>query len=40
MADKTRPVLPFGAENESPALVEAPPDAVPDISATSEINLI
>jgi len=40
MADKTRPVLPPGAENESPALLEAPPDAVPDISATSEINLI
>jgi TRAP-type uncharacterized transport system substrate-binding protein len=40
MADKTRPVLPPGAENESPAYVEPPPDAVPDISATSEINLI
>src|ERR1041384_8014577 len=36
MADKTKPVLPPGAENDL-AYVEAPPDAVPDISATSEI---
>jgi len=39
MADKTKPVLPPGAENDA-AYVEPPPDAVPDISATSEINLI
>jgi TRAP-type uncharacterized transport system substrate-binding protein len=38
MADKTKPVLPPGAE-ENP-YVERPPNAVPDISATSEINLI
>jgi len=38
MADKTKPVVPPGAE-ENP-YVEPPPDAVPDISATSEINLI
>jgi len=38
MADKTKPVLPPGAE-ENP-YVEPPPDAVPDISATSEINLV
>src|SRR5579872_7088394 len=39
MADRTKPVLPPGAENDL-AYVEPPPDAVPDISATSEINLI
>ena len=38
MADKTKPVIPPGAE-ELP-YVEAPPNAVPDISATSEINLV
>src|SRR5205823_9461525 len=38
MADKTKPTLPPGAE-ENP-YIEPPPDAVPDISATSEINLI
>jgi hypothetical protein len=38
MADKTKPVLPPGAE-ENP-YVEPPTNAVPDISATSEINLI
>jgi len=38
MADKTRPIIPPGAE-ELP-YVEAPPNAVPDISATSEINLV
>jgi len=41
MADKTKPVVPPGAENyPTDMYVEAPPDAVPDISATSEINLI
>lgn len=41
MADKTKPVLPPGAEqNPVVAYVEPPPDAVPDISATSEMNLI
>ena len=41
MADKTKPTLPPGAE-ESPLVeyIEPPPNAVPDISATSEINLI
>jgi TRAP-type uncharacterized transport system substrate-binding protein len=39
MADKTRPVIPPGA-GENPSYVEAPPDAIPDISATSEMNLI
>jgi hypothetical protein len=38
MADKTKPIIPPGAE-ELP-YVEAPPNAVPDISATSEINLV
>jgi len=38
MADKTRLIIPPGAE-ELP-YVEAPPNAVPDISATSEINLV
>ena len=41
MADKTKPTLPPGAE-ENPLVeyIEPPPNAVPDISATSEINLI
>jgi TRAP-type uncharacterized transport system substrate-binding protein len=39
MADKTKPVTPPGAF-DNPEYVEAPPDAVPDISATSESNLI
>jgi hypothetical protein len=41
MADKTKPTLPPGAE-ESPLVeyIEPPPNAVPDISATSEMNLI
>ena len=38
MADKTKPVIPPGAENNP--YVESPPNAVPDISATSEVNLI
>jgi TRAP-type uncharacterized transport system substrate-binding protein len=41
MGDRTKPVLPPGAENDPVAMyVEPPPDAIPDISATSEINLI
>src|SRR5215469_1873404 len=40
MADKTKPVLPPGAELGNPEYIEPPPDAVPDISATSESNLI
>jgi uncharacterized protein len=41
MADKTKPVVPPGAgEGSTAAYVEPPPDAVPDISATSEINLL
>lgn len=39
MADKTKPVTPPGAL-DNPEYVEPPPDAVPDISATSESNLI
>src|ERR1051326_8574187 len=38
MADKTKPTLPPGAEDNP--YIEPPPNAVPDISATSEINLI
>jgi TRAP-type uncharacterized transport system substrate-binding protein len=38
MSDKTKPTLPPGAE-ENP-YIEPPPDVVPDISATSETNLI
>ncbi len=40
MADKTKPVIPPGAEFEVPEYIEPPPDAVPDISATSEQNLL
>jgi len=40
MADKTKPTMPQGAEANDPQYVEPPPDAVPDISATSESNLI
>jgi len=41
MADKTKPVMPVGAEQGTPLdYIEPPPDAVPDISATSESNLI
>ncbi len=40
MADKTKPVMPPGAELDNPEYIEPPPDAVPDISATSESNLI
>ncbi len=40
MADKTKPTMPPGAEANDPEYVEPPPDAVPDISATSESNLI
>ena len=40
MADKTKPVMPPGAELSIPEYIEPPPDAVPDISATSESNLI
>jgi len=40
MADKSKPVMPPGAELENPEYIEPPPDAVPDISATSESNLI
>src|SRR5580698_5025170 len=40
MADKTKPVMPSGAENNDPQYIEPPPDAAPDISATSESNLI
>ena len=40
MADRTRPVWPAEAGNVPKAYLELPPDAIPDISATSEINLI
>ena len=40
MADKTKPVMPPGAEQTNAEYIEPPPDAVPDISATSESNLI
>jgi|HubBroStandDraft_6_1064221.scaffolds.fasta_scaffold51486_3 TRAP-type uncharacterized transport system substrate-binding protein len=40
MADTTKPVTPPGAELGTPEYIEPPPDAVPDISATSESNLI
>jgi uncharacterized protein len=40
MADKTKPVMPPDAEIGQPEYIEPPPDAVPDISATSESNLI
>lgn len=39
MADRTKPVTPPGALDNNP-YTEPPPDAVPDISATSESNLI
>jgi TRAP-type uncharacterized transport system substrate-binding protein len=39
MGDKTKPVTPPGAL-DNPEYVEPPPDAVPDIGATSESNLI
>ena len=39
MGDKTKPVVPPGAF-DNPEYVEPPPAAVPDISATSESNLI
>jgi len=38
MADKTRPVVPPGAQDNP--YVEPPPNAVLDFSATSEVNLI
>lgn len=39
MGDKTKPVMPPGAESNA-EYIEPPPDAVPDIGATSESNLI
>jgi hypothetical protein len=40
MADKTKPLMPPGAMNSNAEYIEPPPDAVPDIGATSETNLI
>ena len=40
MGDKLKPVMPPGAEFTNAEYIEPPPDAVPDISATSESNLI
>ena len=37
MGDKTKPVMPPGAESNA-EYIEPPPDAVPDIGATSESN--
>jgi hypothetical protein len=39
MGDRTKPVMPPGAESNA-EYIELPPDAVPDIGATSESNLI
>ena len=39
MGDKSKPVMPPGAEDNA-EYIEPPPDAMPDISATSESNLI
>ena len=39
MGYKTKPVMPPGAESNA-EYIEPPPDAVPDIGATSESNLI
>ena len=39
MADRTKPVWPVEAADIPKTYLELPPDAVPDISATSEINL-
>lgn len=39
MADRTIPVMPAGPQLD-PAYIEPPPDLVPDISATSEVNLL
>jgi len=38
MADRTKPMIPPGAQDNP--YVESPPDAVLDLSATSEVNLI
>jgi len=38
MADKTKPVIPPGAQDNP--YVESPPNAIPDFSATSEVNLV
>jgi TRAP-type uncharacterized transport system substrate-binding protein len=40
MGDRTKPVMPPASQINDPEYVEPPPDAVPDISATSESNLI
>lgn len=40
VADKTKPTMPPNAQFEVPEYIEPPPDAVPDIGATSESNLI
>ena len=41
MADRTKPVFPLvGTDDQVRSYVEDPPDAVPDIGATSETNLI
>ncbi|HTH95967.1 MAG TPA: TAXI family TRAP transporter solute-binding subunit [Stellaceae bacterium] len=40
MADRTKPVIPAEINNVPKAYVEQPPNAVPDISATSAVNLI
>jgi TRAP-type uncharacterized transport system substrate-binding protein len=40
MADRTKPTMPQNAQFEVPEYVEPPPDAVPDIGATGEWNLV
>jgi hypothetical protein len=40
MSDKTVPVMPRNQGGETAALIEPPPPAVPDISGTTETNLL
>ncbi|HEX6464680.1 MAG TPA: TAXI family TRAP transporter solute-binding subunit, partial [Vicinamibacterales bacterium] len=40
MGDRTKPVMPPASQINDPEYVEPPPDLVPDLSATSESNLI
>jgi TRAP-type uncharacterized transport system substrate-binding protein len=40
MGDRTKPAMPPPEQIGEPEYVEPPPDAIPDISATSESNLI
>lgn len=40
MGDRTKPTMPPNAQFEVPEYIEPPPDAVPDIGATGEWNLV